>query len=472
MSSRPGPFGRPLWNFEVDPAWLALPVGVAGAGAVLVSAPLAAETARILAITVFCVSLWVGSPVDPWFTGLIGIGLIGAAFSTDLALVGFRSAATWLVVVGILLGEATTESGLGSLVERQTLRLVPARVAGDAAATYRYMLVTLSAAAFGLAVLIPSALVRVLVLGPILISVGDRFSDRAPKIGLFLGPVFVTYYGATGILTAALPNIVITGLAETGAGLSVSWVEWATLLGPVMGVGRSAAVVAVTYVLYRPAESWSVADPPDLDGSAGISADQRRMFLFLLAGVAVWATDTIHGLHPLFGALVVAVLAFAPRIGVVGPDTVGEADFSLIFFLGAIFAIAEGLQQTGFTDAAAAAILSVLPGDAGLAAVLAIVVVASMGLAFLMEGIAVASVLTPVLVSFAGSANIPLLPVIMTEAIALNTYFFPYQSAVMVAILGLDVVGTRELVRMATACTVVTLVVLLPVQLALFVLLF
>jgi di/tricarboxylate transporter len=332
------------------------------------------------------------------------------------------------------------------------------------------MLVTLSAAAFGLAVLIPSALVRVLILGPILISVGDRFSGRAPTIGLFLGPIFVTYYGATGILTAALPNIVITGLAETGAGLSVSWVEWATLLGPVMGVGRSAAIVGVTYLLYRPAEDGTVADPPTL--SSGVSADQRRMFLFLLVGVAVWATDTIHGLHPLFGALVVAVLAFAPRIGVVGPDTVGEADFSLIFFLGAIFAIAEGLQRTGFTDAAAEAILSVLPGDAGLVAVLATVVVASMGLAFLMEGIAVASVLTPVLVSFAGSANVPLLPVIMTEAIALNTYFFPYQSAVMVAILGLDVVGTRELVRMATACTVVTLVVLLPVQLALFVLLF
>lgn len=31
-----------------------------------------------------------------------------------------------------------------------------------------------------------------------------------------------------------------------------------------------------------------------------------------------------------------------------------DADFSIVFFLGAIFAIAEGLQRTGFTDRAAA----------------------------------------------------------------------------------------------------------------------
>jgi di/tricarboxylate transporter len=170
--------------------------------------------------------------------------------------------------------------------------------------------------------------------------------------------------------------------------------------------------------------------------------------------------------------LLVAALAFAPRVGVVGPDAVGEADFSLVFFLGAIFAIAEGLRRTGFTDAAAEAALSVLPADAPLAAVLAAVVAASMGLAFLMEGLAVASVLTPVLLSFADSAGVALTPVVMTEAVALNTYFFPYQSAVMVAILGLDVVDGRELVRMATACTLLTLTVLLPLQIGLFVLLF
>ena len=60
----------------------------------------------------------------------------------------------------------------------------------------------------------------------------------------------------------------------------------------------------------------------------------------------------------------------------------------------------------------------------------------------------------------------------MIESVALNAYFFPYQSAVLVAMLGLGVVDTMELSRMAGICTIATLVFLLPIQIALFVFFF
>ncbi|SDY08717.1 anion permease [Halobellus clavatus] len=168
----------------------------------------------------------------------------------------------------------------------------------------------------------------------------------------------------------------------------------------------------------------------------------------------------------------VALLAFAPKIGVIDHDAIGETDFSILFFLGAIFAIAEGLQRTDFTDLAAESLLSYLPADPSLPVVLLFVLGISAGLAFLMEGLAVASVITPVFVSFAQSTGLPLVPIAMIESVALNAYFFPYQSAVLVGILGLGVVDSVELSRMASVCTVATYVVLLPIQIGLFVLLF
>jgi di/tricarboxylate transporter len=500
----PGPhgrFGRRL--AALDPSWVALPVGVVAAILTFVYAPLPGEMATMLAITAFCVSLWVGTPVPPWFTGLLAVGLVGVVFSTDLALVGFRSAATWLIVLGLLLGAATERSGLGDLVERGVVRGIPARATGDALATYRYLLVVCSAAALAAAVLVPSSLVRVLVLGPILASVGDLFSERRARVGLFLGPLFVTYYGGVGVFTGSLANIIIAGIVETNAGVRIGWVEWAVWMGPLFGVVRAVLVVAVAYALYRPTDRAAVrtattdaggeaardtdvdgdenergdesADGDEnevgvtVDGTIEIGAAQRRMLLFLLVGVAVWATDAVHGLHPLYGALVVVLLAVAPRIGVVGPDAVADVDFSIVFFVGAIFAIAEGLRRTAFTDLAARSVLSSLPGDASLAVVLGAVVVVTLALTFVMEGLAVASVLTPVLVSFAVSAGVPLVPVAMMEAAALNAYFFPYQSAVLVAILGLDVVDGVELARMASVCSLVTLLVVVPAQIALFV---
>ncbi len=457
---------------EFDPSWLSLPVGVAAAVGVVLYAPVTSDMATMLAITVFSISLWVGAPVDPWLTGLLAVGLVGVAFSTDLALTGFESAATWLVVLGILLGEATRQSGLATAIERAALGVIPGNATTNAATTYRNLLVVLCAAALGFVVLVPSSLVRVLILGPILISIGKRFSERRTRVGLFLGPLFVTYYAGTGILTGSLANIIINGLLEANTGVSIGWMEWAFWLGPVMAVGRAAIITVIAYVLYRPQDTDAIDAADGADIASETPSDARRMMAFLLVGVAIWATDSIHGLHPLYGALVVAVLAFTPRIGVVGADAVENANFSIVFFLGAIFAIAAGLQQTGFTDVAADAILATFPQDASLAVALAFLALASLALTCLMEGLAVASVLTPVLVAFAEGAGLPLAPVVMTEAVALNSYFFPYQSAVLVAILGLDVVDSMELIKMAALCSLATLLVLLPIQIGIFALAF
>lgn len=467
----------------VDASWLSVPAGVGLAGLVAAYAPLSSDAAAMLAITAFCVCLWVGTPVPPWLTGLVGIGLVGVRFSTELALVGFGSAATWLVVLGILIGEATRHSGLSTLVERRIFERMPAHARSDPTTAYRYLLGAFSLVALAFVVLVPSALVRVLILGPILVSAGECFSERRPRVGLFLGPLFVTFYGAAGVLTGSLGNIIVTGIVDSTTGLSLGWVEWLTWLAPVMSLARSAVVVAVAYLLYRPRDSGTVTvgasladvDTADSDAGAvdgaeeGVNAgDARRMVAFLSVGVAIWATDAIHGLHPVYGALVVVVLVFLPRVGVVDVDAVADADFSVVFFLGAVFAIAEGLQRTDFTAFAADRILSVVPGGASLPAVLAAVAVTTLALMFVMEGMAVASVLTPVFISFAQGAGVPILPVAMTESVVLLSYFFPYQSAVLVAILGIGAVDTHELVRMATICSLLTLFVLLPIQILVF----
>jgi anion transporter len=483
MSSERLRFVAREW-LPVAPEWVAVAPGVAIAAAIMLYAPVATGMATMLAITVFCVNLWIATPVPPWFTSLIGVGLIGLTFSTDLALVGFSSAATWLIVFGILIGEATRASGLAVVVERWVLVHVPTRYRGNTQHTYRFLLVALCLAALGFAVVVPSALVRVLILAPMLVTIGERFDSRRARLGLLFGPLFATYYGGTGILTGSLANIIVTGIMESTAGQSITWTAWLAQMGPLMGIGRVAVVIAVVYFLYRPPADGSVS-LPDVETAGAMETadltetdattetdDERQMVVFLVAGVVVWMTDFLHGLHPLYGALLVVLLAYLPRLGVADVDAVGEANFSIVFFVGAIFAIAEGLRRTGFTDAAARTVLGVIPADAPLVLVLVTVVVSAIALSFLMEGLAVASVLTPVFVSFSQSAGVPLVPVAMMEAAALNTYFFPYQSAVLVAILAQDTVEMRELVKTATLASLVTLLVIFPLQIGLFLLLY
>lgn len=439
--------------------------------ATVVGSPFAADPSLMLAITLFCVTLWILNPFSPSYTGVLCLGLVGIAFSAEVALVGFQSPATWLIGFGLLIGVATRESGLAGWAGRWLVaRSIPDRWRDDPRRAYASLLLALCLGALAFALLVPSTLVRVLVLAPVLYETGKLFEDHEARVGIFLGPLFATFYGAAGIYTAALPNVIITGISESLGGPAIGWAEWALALFPVMGLARTLLVAGVVFALYRPARESAVEIPEGRPGPAG--ASERRMLGFLLLGTAFWATDFLHGLHPVFGAILVVALVFLPNVGVVEFSKAGDADYSILFFLGAVFAIGEGLSRTGFADLAAEGLLETIPADGSLFVALAFVFAATILLNLLMEGLAVASVLTPVLLPYASVAGLPLTPVMMTEALALSTYFFPYQSAVLVAILAEDAVSAGELVRVTVACSLATILLLLPIQFGLFSLLY
>jgi len=451
--------------------WLSVPVGIVAAIAMLTVAPVDDATATLLAITLFCIALWIATPVPPAFTGLVCIGLVGVSFSTTLALTGFQSPTMWLVVFGLLLGEAARGSGLARWGGTQIKTLawptetdeLPARTA------YGRLLVVLCAAALAFAFLVPSALVRILTIAPIAARLGETFDDERARIGIFLGPLLATFYAAPGIFTAGLPNIITSGIANSLGLATASWTAWTLRMFPLMGVGRAAVVTAVVYHRFRPTDSRTVSVP---SRQASIGTEERRMLLFMLVGVLVWTTDAVHGLHPLFGALAVVLLALLPGVGVVTLDDLADTDFSIIFFLGAVFAIGAGFSETGFAASAADSLLGLIPAGAPLWLVLALVFAATVALTFLMEGLAVASVLTPVLVSFAERTGLPIDPLLMVESVALSTYFFPYQTVIFVAILGEGVVDAGALVKTATWISILTTVLLLPLQIAVLVVLY
>ncbi|GGM61059.1 anion transporter [Halarchaeum rubridurum] len=441
-------------------AWLATCLGVALAAAVVFAAPMPTAQARVLAITLFAIVAWIAAPVPPWVTGLTAIGLIGLAQTPALALSGFGSPATWLIVFGLVVGEATRRSGLATATQAFVFRHLDVDGADPRGLYYR-LLALLCAVGLAFALLLPAALVRVLIAIPVLVEVGSVFEDRRPRLGVFFAPLFATYYGASGILTANLPNVIITGIVESIAGVSITWSQWFVSLFPVMSLGRVLLIFAVVGVLYRPAADAALSPPTAADVETG---DARRMLCLLFVGVVFWASDAVHGLHPMFGALLVAVLALLPRVGVMNYDAVEDVDFSVVFFVGAVFAVSAALAETGFTETAANALLRFIPADAPSAVVLACVFFVTTALTFVIEGVAVSSVLTPILVTFAASAGIPVDHVAYVEASALATFFFPYQSAVLVVILRADLVETRDVVRTASVLSLATILLLLPAE--------
>jgi di/tricarboxylate transporter len=232
---------------------------------------------------------------------------------------------------------------------------------------------------------------------------------------------------------------------------------------PVTGLLQALLVLVIITVLYRPPANATF----DTTGSTETPTDSnhRRMFVFLCAGTIVWMTDFVYGFNPVVGALLVVSLAFLPSIGTTSVKQVsGDVDYLIIFFLAAVLAIGDTVTYTGFNEWAAVYLLGLGPVEAAFRVSLIFIFFSTIFLTLLMKGLAVAGVLSSVLIQYAEAFGLPMSAVLMTEAMVLNTHFLPYQSTVLIAILTQNVVDATELIRTTIICSVATVVILLPVQ--------
>jgi len=422
----------------------------------------------LVVIVAMAVGFWLTDVLDPTLVAVFVIASIWLTQSGERALVGFTYPATWLVVFGLVMGEAIRHSGLSSRLERALYdQVLPTGQVTDPERVYRNLLGILCLSGAIFALVVPSAMVRVLVLAPIVTDVGARFSQERARVGIFTGPLVATYYSGTGVQTGSLPNVVVVDILDASAGIDISWLEWLLTMFPVMGLARAVLVALVVARLCRPTGTdFESPDAPDgpVDDRSG------RMAFLLLVGVGIWLTDAWHGLHPAFGALVVVLLALLPPVDVLSADELVNVDVSIALFVAAVFAIADGLTTTGVAEEASRTLLATVPQPTSLAGSILFTFGVTLVSMLFLEGVAVASVLTPVLLESVPVAHAT--PVVMAEAVALGTYFFPYQSGVLIAILGEGVVETRQLVVIVSACSIASTLLLAPLQFAMLVLLY
>lgn len=64
-----------------------------------------------------------------------------------------------------------------------------------------------------------------LILAPVLLEIGSRFDSREARVGIFLGPLFASFYGSSGILTADLPNIIIAEFGQSLGNHRIGWLS-------------------------------------------------------------------------------------------------------------------------------------------------------------------------------------------------------------------------------------------------------
>ena len=431
---------------------------------------LSADEQRALGVTLFALIMWTAQPVSVEVSSFAVLLLLPASglLSFGDTFAPFAGPTIWLVFSGMVLSLLLSETGLGN-------RLADTALPWLAGGSRLRLLTGLHLLGMAAAFLVPSGVVRVLLLMPVGIALcraldPDRQDTTLPP-AVTLSLVCGTYYAGGGVLTGAVPNLVVAGQLESVAGYVVHWGEWLLWMFPVGGGMRMVLSVAVIWGLWgrrmqplshSPRQSQHPGGPHP---TAALTPAQRTTLILLLLGVALWATDFFHGLAPVFVGLGLVLAATLPRWGPLPAERLRQINFPFLFYIAALFGVGEILDASGVNTRIVQAMIDTLPDAGGhwFGEHLTLTV-AALPLDFLMDSAAVAAVVTPSLLAVGLDAGLSALAAAMSVAMATTVAFLPYQAAPFMAALGFGTVRARDLSLAMLLISTLSVLLLCPLN--------
>ncbi len=422
-------------------------------------------TAQSGAVVLFTLVLWATGALPPFLTSLIffALVLIFGLAKPELIFSGFGSAAVWLIISGFVIGTAISVSGLG---QRLAAFLAPLL-----ARSYPRMVMGLSVAASLLGFVMPSSVGRAVVMIPIGMALADRVGLRPGsngRIGIAAALALACNLPSFAILPANIPNMILVGASETLHHTAFSYTSYLALHFPLLGIFKLALLVALVLLIFpdkiHPQDAIATA-PAANDKPMDVGA-QRRVAVILLITLALWMTDSLHGINAAWIGIATATLLLLPRMCVVPPKSFNASiDFGVVVFVAAALGLGSLVNFSGLGKEVGQALLQVLPLKEGYAALnffsLSVMSVLT-GLVTTIPG--VPTVLTPMAPELAAASGFSLKAVLMTQVIGFSTVIFPYQVGPLLVAMQLSGEKLGHVLKITLPLTVLTLVLILPLD--------
>ncbi|MEC5345278.1 SLC13 family permease [Brenneria populi] len=425
--------------------------------AMQLSLPLSREVQAAWIIGIAIV-LWATGWLPEWLTAFVFFTLCSMTQvdSPDVIFAGLYSSATWLVLSGIVLGAAINFTGLG---DAMASRMAPLFIGSFPRALWGSML-------FGLLItfIMPSAMSRVILLIPILISLADRLGygpGRNGRMAILLGGVLGTYLPATAILPANVPNNVLVGATEVMFGRGPGYSEYFLLHFPVLGALKIAILGMTLCYFYR-----DTAPKPQRQITAQKQHIGRtRLAILLVATMLLWITEPWHGISTAWIGMLAAIVCLFPHSGMINAKQLATMNMAPVFYVAGIVSMGMLAYHSGLANDLAKALLFLMPLHSNAAAqnfsVLS-TLSAAMGLLVTLPG--VPAVLTPITKVLAAATGWTNEAVYMAQVIGFSTVLLPYQAPPLVIAIQTGKISASDMIRVCLVTATLSILLLWPLD--------
>ncbi|MGP3988551.1 SLC13 family permease [Streptomyces sp. 3N207] len=361
-----------------------------------------------LAVFALTTCAWIGTPIDDTYVALGG-GLalaVTGVISSDTLFGTLGDATVWLLICAFVLAAAVARTGLAA-------RAAAFLVSG--ARSVRQLVHLTTAALVVSAFAIPATSGRAALALPVFLALAAVLRERT-RLVVMLALLFPTVIllSAVATLIGAGAHLITVSVLWESTGRHIGFTQW-LLLGLPLAVASShlaAEVVLLTTTRRADRRDGVRVTVEDIQQHSAtqvtgpLSPPEARSALLLVTVVVLWCAEPLHGVSPALVALIGAVVAASPALGTVGlKDALKTVPWSLLLFMAATMAMGVALSASG----AAAWLVGGLPGGNAIPpwVFLAAVVMVSTGAHLLLQSrSARSSVLVPLVVAAAASADV------------------------------------------------------------------
>lgn len=338
-ASVPPPAKKRRFRWVVD-AMLPLTLSVTAGVAVLLPASLPYEARVALFAFALAAILWSTTKLNAAYVALAAVMLtvLAGGSSQEQLFDALASDVVWLMIGAFILGGAMRQTGLAG-------RLT-GFVVGHASSV-RGVFWLLTTVLIPLSFFIPSTSGRAAVVMPVFRSIADAAEDKKIVRALaLLMPTIILVATITTIIGAGSHLIAVDLLVQI-SGESISFASWA-LWGVPFGVVASYLSCWTILWLFLDKERLNRRLRVTSDERGSLSPAERSTLLVLGLMVALWLTETWHGLEIATVTVAGALILTLPGIGVMKwKDGLKAVSWNLIIFVGAALALGNALIGSG-----------------------------------------------------------------------------------------------------------------------------
>lgn len=303
-----------------------------------------------IAVMLYGLVLWAFAPIPLGLTSVIVLVLLMVLRPVEIEVIlsGFASPAVFLIIGGMMMAIGVNST---PLVKRMTYSMLSS-MGKSAKGIYTGLVVLMQIQAF----FIPATAVRASLMMPVIADIieetGVSKDSNFNKL-LYIGTAFAVNISGVAVLTAAIGNILTIEILRLYVGESVSYLQWFIYAAP-MWLLFTIVIMYIVWKCYTPEVSSFENLHQEMKKKnreiGKLTVDEKKCIAILIVTIIIWLTESWHGYHPTFGALLAVVLMALPVTGFVEWKKMLDINFGMVLLIGATLSLGYSLIESGAID--------------------------------------------------------------------------------------------------------------------------